>query len=71
MKHWNTKYPKRFDLDTDEDYKKWREEKLAAYPSNVGDLVVELADMTAITSTEKAKIMGLVELANMLNKTSV
>ena len=65
MKNWNTKYPKRFDLDTDEDYKKWREEKLAAYPSNVGDLVVELADMTAITSTEKAKIMGLVELANM------
>jgi hypothetical protein len=65
MKHWNTKYPKRFDLDTDEDYKKWREEKLAAYPSNVGDLVVELADMTVITSTEKAKIMELVELANM------
>ena len=65
MKHWNTKYPKRFDLDTDEDYKKWREEKLSAYPDNVGDLVVELANMTAITSTEKAKIMELVELANM------
>jgi len=65
MKHWNEKYPKRFDLETDTDYKKWREEKLATYPGNVGDLVVELSDMTAITSTEKSKIMELVELANM------
>ena len=65
MKHWNTKYPKRFDLDTDEDYKKWREEKLAAYPGSVGDLVVELADMTAITNAEKTRILELVELANM------
>ena len=65
MKHWNTKYPNRFDLDTDEDYKKWREEKLAAYPRNVGDLVVELADMTAISDAEKTRILELVELANM------
>lgn len=65
MKYWNTKYPKRFDLKTDEDYKKWREEKLAAYPENVGDLVVELADMTAITDAEKSRILELVELANM------
>ncbi len=65
MKHWNKKYPKRFDLDTNEDYKKWREEKLAAYPRNVGDLVVELADMTALTNAEKTKILERVELANM------
>ena len=65
MKHWNTKYPKRFDLDTDEDYKKWRDEKLAAYPRDISELVIELADMTAITSNEKAKIVELVELANM------
>jgi Taurine catabolism dioxygenase TauD, TfdA family len=65
MKHWNTKYPARFNLDAGEDYKKWREEKLAAYPKNLGDLVVELGDMTAITATEKSKIMERVELANM------
>jgi hypothetical protein len=70
MKHWNTKYPKRFDLDTDVDYKKWREEKLAAYPGSVGDLVVELADMTAITNAEKDRILELVELANMCVYTS-
>lgn len=65
MKNWNTKYPNRFNLDTDKDYTKWREEKLAAYPKNIGDLVVELGDMTAITNDEKNKILETVELANM------
>ncbi len=65
MKHWNAKYPERFNLDVGEDYKKWRDEKLAAYPRNVGELVIELGDMTAITEGEKSKIRELVELANM------
>ena len=65
MKNWNTKYPKRFDLDTDEDYEKWREEKLAAYPESVGDLVVEFANMAAITNAEKARVLELIEIANM------
>ena len=65
MKHWNTKYPKRFDLDSDRDYQKWRDEKLAAYPENVGDLVVELGNMAAITNAEKTRILELVERANM------
>ena len=65
MHYWNTKYPKRYDLNTEEDYQKWREEKLAAYPENLGDLVVELGDMTGITATEKSKILELVERANM------
>lgn len=65
MKHWNTRFPARFNLDEGEDYKKWRDEKLAAYPNSVGELVVELGDMTAITEGEKGKIKDLVELANM------
>jgi hypothetical protein len=65
MKNWNTKYPKRFDLDSEDDYQKWRDEKLAAYPKNLGELVVELGDMTAITKAEKSKIIDLVERANM------
>lgn len=65
MHHWNTQYPNRFNLDSSDDYQKWRDEKLAAYPRNLGDLVVELGDMTAITDAEKAKIMERVELANM------
>ena len=62
MKNWNTKYPKRFDMDSDQDYQKWRDEKLAAYPKNVSDLVVELADMNAITKAERSRILELVEI---------
>src|SRR4030065_1939648 len=65
MKRWNVKYSKRFDLNSKEDYLKWRDEKLAAYPKNVGELVVELGDMAAITPAEKNKTMQTVELANM------
>lgn len=65
MHHWNTQYPNRFNLDSNDDYQKWRDEKLAAYPRGLGDLVVELGDMTAITNVEKAKIMERIELANM------
>lgn len=65
MKRWNAKYPRRFDLGSNEDYLKWRDEKLAAYPKNVGELVVELGDMTAMTPAEKAKILETVERANM------
>lgn len=65
MKQWHVRYPRRFDLDSDDDYLKWRDEKLAAYPKDVGELVVELADMTAISAAEKAKIAETVERANM------
>ena len=65
MRQWHIKYPERFNLDSGEDYKKWRDEKLAAYPTCVGDLVVELGDMTALTGSEKSKISELVERANM------
>ncbi|MBC8210106.1 MAG: TauD/TfdA family dioxygenase [Gammaproteobacteria bacterium] len=65
MHHWNSKYPARFELDSNHDYQQWRDEKLAAYPRQLADLVVELGDMTAITAAEKAKIMQLVERANM------
>ncbi|HEY6093407.1 MAG TPA: hypothetical protein VIU93_00500, partial [Gallionellaceae bacterium] len=65
MKHWNTRYPERFNLDSDADYQRWRDEKLAAYPQSLGELVVELGDMTALTTSEKDKIRELVERANM------
>jgi hypothetical protein len=65
MKRCNLKYPRRFDLGSDEDYLKWRDEKLAAYPNNVGELVVELGDMTAMSPAEKTRILETVERANM------
>lgn len=65
MKRWNAKYPRRFDLSSDEDFLHWRDEKLAAYPKDVGELVVELGDMTALSPAEKARILETVERANM------
>lgn len=65
MKRWNVRYPNRFNLSSDEDYLKWRDEKLAAYPNNVGELVVELAEMTAVRPAEKTRILETVERANM------
>lgn len=65
MKRWNLKYPRRFDLDSNADYLKWRDEKLAAYPGTIGELVVELGDMTAPTPAEKSRILETVERANM------
>lgn len=65
MKRWNVKYPRRFDLRSNDDYLKWRDEKLAAYPRTVGELVVELGDMTAPTPAEKRQILETVERANM------
>ncbi|MHB1092963.1 TauD/TfdA family dioxygenase [Thiobacillus sp.] len=65
MKRWNLKYPRRFDLRSDADYLKWRDEKLAAYPRTIGELVVELGDMTAPTPAEKSRILETVERANM------
>lgn len=65
MKRWNARYPRRFDLESTDDYLKWRDEKLAAYPATIGDLVVELGDMTAPTPAERAKLRETVERANM------
>ncbi|MDP2828010.1 MAG: TauD/TfdA family dioxygenase [Sulfuricellaceae bacterium] len=65
MKRWNVKYPNRFNLDSKEDYLKWRDEKLAAYPKDVGGLAVELGNMAAITPAERSKILETVERANM------
>ncbi len=65
MKQWNARYPNRFDLASDQDYLEWRDEKLAAYPANIGELVVELGDMTALRPAEKTRILEIVERANM------
>lgn len=65
MKHWNTRFPRRFDLDSTEDYLAWRDEKLAAYPTALDDVVIELADMTAPTPAERTRLLEAIERANM------
>ena len=54
-----------FDLADQALYEKWRELKLAGYPTSLGDLVVELNAPRNLTSTEKQAVMERVRKANM------
>jgi len=46
-------------------YKKWRDEKLAAYPANVSDLVVEVNDPGQLSASEKSEIRRRCQTYNM------
>ncbi|MCW9002953.1 MAG: hypothetical protein OQJ87_09565, partial [Rhodospirillales bacterium] len=54
-----------FDLDDDDAYARWRDEKLADYPASAGDLVVEVNDPSKINDAEFAAMMALVRKTNM------
>ena len=54
-----------FDLDDDAAYQRWREAKLAARPRCIGDLVVDIADPTALAATERAALLGRLARCNM------
>lgn len=41
-----------FDPDRDEDYARWREQKLAAYPTDIEALIVEIRDPQRLTTAE-------------------
>lgn len=54
-----------FSLDNDELYKRWRDLKLKDYPSDLGDLLVEINDPRALTDTEHAALLDRCRKANM------
>jgi hypothetical protein len=54
-----------FDLDDSEAYQAWREDKLAHYPRQPGDLLVPVGDLAAPTPDEISKIRELCRRANM------
>jgi alpha-ketoglutarate-dependent taurine dioxygenase len=54
-----------FHPDNQAAYRLWREQKLAAYPSRLEDLIVEVGDPRALTSSEREAIMGRCRKANM------
>ncbi len=54
-----------FDLDDDTDYQRWREHKLAAAPTALTDLVVEIGDPRALTDAEYNAILDRCRRANM------
>jgi alpha-ketoglutarate-dependent taurine dioxygenase len=54
-----------FDLDDDAAYGAWRDAKLAAYPSSLNDLVVDVADPRQLTAAEHDAILDRCRRANM------
>lgn len=54
-----------FDLSNDLAYEQWCAEKLRDYPKELGELVVEIKDPKALTSSEKQAILQRVQKTNM------
>jgi hypothetical protein len=54
-----------FDLDNDDAYQAWREQKLAAAPAALEDLLVEVEDPRTLSAAEHAALMTRCQAANM------
>ncbi|NEV63086.1 TauD/TfdA family dioxygenase [Thiorhodococcus minor] len=54
-----------FDLDNEDAYRRWRDEKLAQAPTALTDLVVEIGDPRRLTDSEHAAILERCRRANM------
>ncbi len=57
--------PSPFDPGTDSLYQSWRDAKLQDYPTNLGDLVVEIDDPRKLTQSEYDAILARCRKANM------
>lgn len=55
-----------FDLDNAAAYAAWRELKLATAPRKLDDIVVEIDDPRALTAAERARLIELNAVANMV-----
>lgn len=53
-------------LDASTDYRQWREAKLADYPDNPAQIMVEIADPGALTPGEKSALLGQLRRTNMV-----
>jgi hypothetical protein len=54
-----------FDLDRPDAYTRWREDKLAAHPTHIEDLIVEVRDPRRLTPAEHGAILERCRRANM------
>lgn len=55
-----------FLLDNDAAYRRWRDAKLAAYPSDAADLVVEVNDPRAFSHAEYARLLATIRKTNLV-----
>ncbi|MCK4743722.1 MAG: TauD/TfdA family dioxygenase [Sulfuriflexus sp.] len=58
--------PSPFLLENEAVYQAWREQKLAAYPQDASELIVEVADPRALSDAEKSLMSVLFNCSNML-----
>ncbi len=54
-----------FDLNNEAAYQTWKQNKLAGYPTTLGELLVEIKDPFALTAGEKEAILSRCTKANM------
>ena len=54
-----------FDLNDNQAYQSWREQKLADYPTATGDLIVAVEDPTALTPSEHQALSTRLDKTNM------
>lgn len=54
-----------FDLNDAAAYRAWREQKLAAAPRRLEDILVEIGDPRALTPAERSRLLELNAIANM------
>lgn len=55
-----------FGLDGDADYLAWRETKLAGYPADSAQLMVEIQDPRALTTSENAALLACLRKTNIV-----
>lgn len=54
-----------FDLDDNETYARWRDRKLATYPEDTADLIVEVGDPRSLTAVERQALADRCRKTNM------
>lgn len=54
-----------FALDDDEPYRRWRDQKLAAYPRSVDEVTVEISALAAPTAAETEAVLAACRRANL------
>ncbi|HID44986.1 MAG TPA: taurine catabolism dioxygenase TauD, partial [Chromatiaceae bacterium] len=54
-----------FDLNNNDAYRQWRDEKLRDYPTGLASLVVEIDDPRSLTPSQHAKLLDILKKTNM------
>lgn len=54
-----------FDLESDTEYRRWRDTKLHTVPENLAALIVEIKDPSALTDAERTAIQDRIRRCNM------